>query len=167
MTSYRRCRRTTPSFPMMSSRDLPTQHHHDVQHFHVGTFCEPTSLLHARLATVPGATPYSVKWEVARFFQHYRVGGCRSPAWFQGPELTVQRATVAALTPSSHRNRETIGISQNRLCKTAVKRRGDSILDEMQRVQSKAWELLGKMESEGDHRGSVVALREVRNAWTR
>ena len=32
----------------------------------------------------------------------------------------------------------------------------------MQRVQRKAWELLGKLESEGDHRGSVVALREVR-----
>ena len=29
-------------------------------------------------------------------------------------------------------------------------------------VQHKAWELLGKMEAEGDHRGSVVALREVR-----
>jgi hypothetical protein len=26
----------------------------------------------------------------------------------------------------------------------------------------KAWELLGKTESEGDHRGSIVALREVR-----
>lgn len=39
---------------------------------------------------------------------------------------------------------------------------GGSLLDEMQRVQKKAWELLGKMETEGDHRGSVVALREVR-----
>jgi hypothetical protein len=28
--------------------------------------------------------------------------------------------------------------------------------------QRKAWELLGKMETEGDHRGSIVALREVR-----
>jgi transposase len=39
---------------------------------------------------------------------------------------------------------------------------GDNLLEEMQRVQRKAWELLGKMEAEGDHRGSVVALREVR-----
>jgi hypothetical protein len=39
---------------------------------------------------------------------------------------------------------------------------GESLLDQMQRVQHKAWELLGKMEAEGDHRGSVVALREVR-----
>lgn len=39
---------------------------------------------------------------------------------------------------------------------------GGSLLDEMRRVQEKAWELLGKMQDEGDHRGSVVALREVR-----
>ena len=32
----------------------------------------------------------------------------------------------------------------------------------MRRVQRKAWELLDKTESEGDHRGSIVALREVR-----
>src|SRR6516164_489936 len=39
---------------------------------------------------------------------------------------------------------------------------GDSLLDEMRRVQRKAWELLSKTESEGDHRGAIVALREVR-----
>ena len=32
----------------------------------------------------------------------------------------------------------------------------------MRRVQQKAWELLGRAESEGDHRGAIVALREVR-----
>jgi len=41
-------------------------------------------------------------------------------------------------------------------------RLGDNLLDEMGRVQRKAWELLGKTESEGDHRASIVALREVR-----
>jgi len=41
-------------------------------------------------------------------------------------------------------------------------RTGETLLDEMRRVQRKAWDLLGKMESEGDHRGSIVALREVR-----
>lgn len=30
------------------------------------------------------------------------------------------------------------------------------------RVLRKAWELLARTESEGDHRGSIVALREVR-----
>ena len=39
---------------------------------------------------------------------------------------------------------------------------GDNLLDEMRRVQRKAWELLAKTESEGDHRASIVALREVR-----
>jgi transposase len=38
----------------------------------------------------------------------------------------------------------------------------DNLLDEMRRVQRKAWDLLSKTESEGDHRGSIVALREVR-----
>lgn len=32
----------------------------------------------------------------------------------------------------------------------------------MRRVQRKAWELLSRTESEGDHRASIVALREVR-----
>src|SRR5215469_8088454 len=39
---------------------------------------------------------------------------------------------------------------------------GDNLLNEMRRVQRKAWELLARTESEGDHRGSIVALREVR-----
>lgn len=58
---------------------------------------------------------------------------------------------------------------KNHIAQTIVKaseqreaRLGDSLLDEMRRVQQKAWELLSKTESEGDHRGSIVALREVR-----
>jgi hypothetical protein len=39
---------------------------------------------------------------------------------------------------------------------------GDSIFDEIRRLQGKALELLGKMESEGDYRGAIVAAREVR-----
>jgi hypothetical protein len=39
---------------------------------------------------------------------------------------------------------------------------GDTIFDEMRRVLAKAWELSGKAESEGDHRGAIVGLREVR-----
>jgi AcrR family transcriptional regulator len=41
-------------------------------------------------------------------------------------------------------------------------RLGETLLDEMRRVQRKAWELLARTESVGDHRGSIVALREVR-----
>jgi hypothetical protein len=39
---------------------------------------------------------------------------------------------------------------------------GDSIFDEMRRVLAKLWELSGKAESEGDHRGAIVGLRAVR-----
>ena len=39
---------------------------------------------------------------------------------------------------------------------------GDNLLGEMRRVQRKAWELLGKAEAKGDHRGLIVALRKVR-----
>ena len=39
---------------------------------------------------------------------------------------------------------------------------GDSIYDEVTRLQNKALELLVKMESEGDYRGAIVALREAR-----
>jgi len=39
---------------------------------------------------------------------------------------------------------------------------GDSIYEEMRRVLAKLWELSGKAESEGDHRGAIVGLREVR-----
>ena len=41
-------------------------------------------------------------------------------------------------------------------------RLGHSLLDEMRRINRKAWELLARTESEGDHRGAIVALREVR-----
>jgi len=39
---------------------------------------------------------------------------------------------------------------------------GDTIFDEIRRLQGKALELLGKMESEGDYRDAIVAAREVR-----
>ena len=39
---------------------------------------------------------------------------------------------------------------------------GKACLTKCSGVQRKASELLGKMEAEGDHRGSVVALREAR-----
>jgi hypothetical protein len=39
-----------------------------------------------------------------------------------------------------------------------------SLLEETERIRQKAWEILGKLEAEGDHRGSVVALREIRES---
>lgn len=41
-------------------------------------------------------------------------------------------------------------------------RLGDNLIDGMSRIQRKLWEILAKMEASGDHRGEVVALREVR-----
>lgn len=40
----------------------------------------------------------------------------------------------------------------------------DSILNQIKRVQEKLWEVLAKMESERDHRGMVVACREIRES---
>jgi hypothetical protein len=40
----------------------------------------------------------------------------------------------------------------------------DSILSEIKRVQEKLWQVLDKMESERDHRGMVVACREIRES---
>ena len=53
----------------------------------------------------------------------------------------------------------------NAICKAQTQheeRLGETLVDEMRRVQRKAWELLARTESDGDHRGSIVALREVR-----
>jgi hypothetical protein len=41
-------------------------------------------------------------------------------------------------------------------------KRGLNLHGEAERIRHKAWELLGKLEAAGDHRGSLVALREVR-----
>ena len=41
-------------------------------------------------------------------------------------------------------------------------RLGHSLFDEMGRIHQKAWELHARAESEGDHRGAIIALREVR-----
>lgn len=48
----------------------------------------------------------------------------------------------------------------------AAEQEGDklafNLLDESERIWEKAWKLLDKLEADGDYRGSVVALREVR-----
>lgn len=41
-------------------------------------------------------------------------------------------------------------------------RLGDNLLDQLRRMNQKAWDLLGKAESEGDYRGAIVGLREAR-----
>ena len=69
----------------------------------------------------------------------------------------VSISPAGLLRHKSHVAQAIVKASQNR-----EERLGDSLLDDMRRVQRKAWELLSRTESEGDHRGSIVALREVR-----
>jgi transposase len=72
----------------------------------------------------------------------------------------AKRVSISPAGLLRHKNH----ISQS-VTKAAVRREerlGDSLLEQMRRVHHKAWELLARMESEGDHRGSIVALREVR-----
>ena len=63
---------------------------------------------------------------------------------------------------SLDRHKKHVALAIEKVQEKREERLGETLLEQMNRVQRKAWELLGKMESEGDHRGSVVALREVR-----
>ena len=72
-----------------------------------------------------------------------------------------KRVSISPAALLRHKN-EHAAMAITKIQEKREERLGDSLLNEMQRVQHKAWELLGKMEAEGDHRGSVVALREVR-----
>ena len=69
----------------------------------------------------------------------------------------VSKSPAGLLRHKSHVSQAIVKASEKR-----EERLGDNLLDEMRRVQRKAWELLAKTESERDHRGSIVALREVR-----
>ena len=69
----------------------------------------------------------------------------------------VSISPAALLRHKNHAARAIVKASEKR-----EEQIGDSLLDEMRSVQRKAWELLSKTESEGDHRGAIVALREVR-----
>lgn len=72
----------------------------------------------------------------------------------------AKRVSISPAGLLRHRNH-----AAGAICKAQAQREerlGETLLDEMRRVQRKAWELLARTESEGDHRGSIVALREVR-----
>jgi hypothetical protein len=76
-----------------------------------------------------------------------RSGTLRDASRYRVPGYTVTQTASPRPSPRGERRQEQLG---------------DNLLDEMSRVHQKAWELLAKTESEGDHRGSIVALREVR-----
>jgi hypothetical protein len=72
----------------------------------------------------------------------------------------TERFGTSLATISRHKSHSAQAI--RRASERREERVGENLLEEMRRVQRKAWELLSKTESEGDHRGSIVALREVR-----
>jgi hypothetical protein len=69
----------------------------------------------------------------------------------------VSISPAALLRHKAHLAQAIVKASEKR-----EERLGDGLLDDMRRVQLKAWELLGRTEADGDHRASIVALREVR-----
>jgi hypothetical protein len=69
----------------------------------------------------------------------------------------VSISPAALLRHKAHLSQAIVRAAERR-----EERLGDNLLDEMRRVQRKAWELLARTESDGDHRASIVALREVR-----
>ena len=72
----------------------------------------------------------------------------------------AERVSISPAALFRHKNHvaSVIGIAQAH----HEDRLGETLLDEMRRVQRKAWELLARTEAEGDNRGAIVALREVR-----
>ena len=62
------------------------------------------------------------------------------------------------------RHKAHVGAAIVRASERRDERHGDNLLAQIGRVQERLWAVLGKMETEGDHRGSVVALREIRES---
>ena len=69
----------------------------------------------------------------------------------------VSISPAALLRHKAHAAQAIVKASERR-----EERLGDNLLDEMRRMNRKAWDLLGKAELEGDYRGAIVGLREAR-----
>ena len=71
-------------------------------------------------------------------------------------------AARVSLSPSGllrHKNHVTSAIVK---ATERQEEHGVNLLAEAECVRRKAWELLGKLEGERDHRGAIVAVREIR-----
>ena len=62
------------------------------------------------------------------------------------------------------RHKAHVGQAIQRASERREERHGDNLLAEIGRVQGKLWAVLAKMEAEGDNRGAIVALREIRES---
>ena len=72
-------------------------------------------------------------------------------------------ASRASISEASlRRHKPHVAMAITKIQEKREEKLGDGIFAEMRSILAKARELSGKMEAEGDHRGSVVALREMR-----
>jgi hypothetical protein len=71
---------------------------------------------------------------------------------------------VSTSLTAIYRHKEHVGVAIVKAQERRGERHEDNLHTQIGRVQAKLWALLGKMESEGDHRGAVVALREIRES---
>jgi hypothetical protein len=71
---------------------------------------------------------------------------------------------VSISVTAIHRHKEHVGVAIVKAQERRGERHEDNLHTQIGRVQAKLWTVLGKMESEGDHRGAVVALREIRES---
>jgi hypothetical protein len=70
------------------------------------------------------------------------------------------RISISAL----HRHKHHAGQALVKARERREEKSGDGLLDEIERIRKRAWELLSSLEKSGDLRGGVVALREVRES---
>jgi hypothetical protein len=99
---------------------------------------------------------------------------CREPAGANPERATIDKALATgesfrnitkrfSISPAAlFRHKKHIAGAMAKAQMRREERIGDGIFEELRRVLDKAWELLEKFEAEGDTRGAVVALREVR-----
>jgi hypothetical protein len=94
---------------------------------------------------------------------------CSSPeraaidkALLAGEPLRNIAERVSISTPALFRHKPHVAQAVVKAVERDEEKKGLDLVGEAERIRHKAWELLRKLEAEGDHRGSVVALREVR-----
>lgn len=72
-----------------------------------------------------------------------------------------KRVSISPAALLRHKN-EHAALTITKFQEKREERIGESVFDGIRQLQDKALELLGKMESDGDYRGAVLAAREAR-----
>jgi hypothetical protein len=96
---------------------------------------------------------------------------CQSPrreeidaALVTGEPLRNIAKHVSISVTAIYRHKEHVGAAIVKAQERRGERHEDNLHTQIGRVQAKLWAMLAKMEAEGDHRGAVVALREIRES---